>query len=55
MADRVVTVSPAYKDEILSPEGGFGLQVPRPSRPMRSAQKRAQPPAGLQVPQPAAA
>eukprot|EP00802_Teleaulax_amphioxeia_P009246 Tamp_09262.p1 GENE.Tamp_09262~~Tamp_09262.p1 ORF type:complete len:705 (-),score=126.08 Tamp_09262:87-2000(-) len=25
MADRVVTVSPSYKEEILSPEGGFGL------------------------------
>jgi len=26
MADRVVTVSPSYKDEVLTPEGGFGLQ-----------------------------
>jgi len=26
MADRVVTVSPSYKDEILTPEGGWGLQ-----------------------------
>jgi len=25
MADRVVTVSPSYKDEITTPEGGFGL------------------------------
>lgn len=26
LADRVVTVSPSYRDEILSPEGGWGLQ-----------------------------
>lgn len=26
LADRVVTVSPSYRDEILTPEGGWGLQ-----------------------------
>ena len=25
LADRVVTVSPSYKEEIITPEGGFGL------------------------------
>ncbi len=27
IADRVVTVSPSYKEEVLSAEGGWGLHV----------------------------
>eukprot|EP00971_Amphidinium_carterae_P065689 1301911-Amphidinium_carterae.1 len=30
-ADRVLTVSPNYANEIQSPGGGFGLQVPLPA------------------------
>eukprot|EP00293_Proteomonas_sulcata_P014869 CAMPEP_0184292952 /NCGR_PEP_ID=MMETSP1049-20130417/4590_1 /TAXON_ID=77928 /ORGANISM="Proteomonas sulcata, Strain CCMP704" /LENGTH=361 /DNA_ID=CAMNT_0026600875 /DNA_START=114 /DNA_END=1199 /DNA_ORIENTATION=- len=32
MADRVVTVAPSYKEEIMSPEGGFGLHETARSR-----------------------
>ena len=41
MSDRVVTVSPSYREEICTPMGGWGLvaspryQPPPPDAPMR--------------------